>query len=503
MFAFAISTSPTIRISEFAPSRNPLRARRQGSAFQRPAAYKISAAVQTPSPSASSSGFSASKSQSNPSSKLSPLPQYLPGAAPALTNGDVLETARRAITDPATFSRRIAVLGSTGSIGTQTLDLARERPGTFSISALAAGQNVDRLVEQAREFMPECVCISNEELLSELRTKLDDAGCTKVRAVAGPDGLAECAASTDADVVVTGIVGCAGLLPTIAAIKAGKDVALANKETLVAGGPVIVPLVKQFGCSMTPADSEHSAIFQCIQGAPEKSLRRIVLTASGGAFRDWDVSDLEKVTLADALNHPNWSMGPKITIDSASMFNKAAEIIEAHYLFGIDYDHIDTVIHKQSIIHSMVEFHDTSVVAQLGWPDMRLPLLYSISWPHRLYMPSFNSLDLVKVGSLTFDEMDLKKYRNVELAYAAGRMGGTMPCVLNASNEAAVELFRQEKIHFLDIPRVNEAMMDAHRESFVEYPNLDDIVHFDQTTRALAKEMVATDKLAFNAVSLK
>lgn len=501
MFAFAISLSSTIHASEFTSGTIPLRARHSCPTFHRPVSHKFSAAVQTPSPSSSSSGFSTSKAQPKPK-PVSP-PQYSTGAAPALTNSDVLETARRAVSDPATFSRRIVVLGSTGSIGTQTLDLVRERPGSFSVSALAAGQNVDRLVEQAREFMPECVCISREELLSELRTKLDDAGCTNVRAVAGSEGLVECAASTDADVVVTGIVGCAGLLPTVAAIKARKDVALANKETLVAGGPVIVPLVKQYGCNMTPADSEHSAIFQCLQGAPEKSLRRIVLTASGGAFRDWDVSDLKKVTLADALNHPNWSMGPKITIDSASMFNKAAEVIEAHYLFGIDYDHIDTVIHKQSIIHSMVEFHDTSVIAQMGWPDMRLPLLYSIAWPHRVYMPSFNSLDLVKVGSLTFQEMDPKKYRNVELAYAAGRMGGTMPCVLNAANEAAVELFRQEKIHFLDIPRVNEAMMDAHRESFVEYPSLDDIVHFDQTTRTLAKEMVASDKLAFNAVSLK
>lgn len=425
-----------------------------------------------------------------------------PGAAPVLTNSDVLEMARLAISDTSTFSRKIAVLGSTGSIGTQTLDLAREQPGTFTVTALTAGQNVELLVEQAREFKPQIVCIRNETLLPELRQKLDDAGCADVRAVTGAEGVEECAAGTDADVVVTGIVGCAGLLPTVAAIKAGKDIALANKETLIAGGPVVVPLVKQMGCNMTAADSEHSAIFQCLQGAPGKSLRRIILTASGGAFRDWDAKDLESVTLADALKHPNWAMGAKITIDSASLFNKAAEVIEAHYLFGLDYDHIDAVIHQQSIIHSMVEFQDSSILAQMGWPDMRLPLLYAVAWPHRVYMPSFEQLDLVKVGSLTFKEVDHKKYPNMSLGYVAGRAGGTMPCVFNAANEAAVELFREEKIHFLDIARINEAMMDAHRETLIRTPSLEDIVHFDTETRVLAREYVASGKLSRTTASL-
>lgn len=444
-----------------------------------------------------------------PSSQLSPHPNpsrllpkaALQGAAPVGTDQALRETVRRAL-DQNQFSRRISLLGSTGSIGTQTLDIVREAPNNFSISALTAGSNVDLLVEQAREFSPEMVCIRDDSLLSDLRQKLDEAGCNNVHAVSGAQGVVDAASATDADVVVTGIVGCAGLLPTVAAIEAGKDIALANKETLIAGGPVMVPLVKKHAISMTAADSEHSAIFQCLQGAPEKALRRIILTASGGAFRDWPAADLERVTLADALKHPNWSMGAKITIDSASLYNKAAEVIEAHYLFGLDYDNIDAVIHKQSIVHSMVEFEDTSVLAQLGWPDMRLPLLYSVSWPHRISIPSFRPLDLVEVGSLTFQAIDREKYPNMELAYVAGRIGGSMTCVLNAANEAAVEMFREEKIHFLDIPKLNQAMIDMHRESFVQQPTLDEIVHFDTVTRQYAREFVSAGKLNRTAAPL-
>lgn len=410
---------------------------------------------------------------------------------------------RRALTSDLPFSRRIAVLGSTGSIGTQTLDIARQAPHIFSVASLTAASNVDLLVEQAVEFRPQLVCVLDESRKEDLREKLDAAGCQHVRVVSGPQGVVECAAETDADVVVTGIVGCAGLLPTVAAIKAGKDIALANKETLIAGGPVVVPLVKEYGVSMTAADSEHSAIFQCLQGAPQGALRRIILTASGGAFRDLPAKDLENVTLADALNHPNWSMGAKITIDSASLYNKAAEVIEAHYLFGLDYDHIDAVIHKQSIVHSMVEFEDSSVLAQLGWPDMRLPLLYAVSWPQRVSMPSFKPLDLVKVGALTFQEVDRNKYPNMDLAYAAGRAAGTMTCVLNAANEAAVEMFREEKIHFLDISRINEAMMDRHRSDLLQTPTLDDIVHFDSITRVHAREFVEAGNLSRSTVPLR
>lgn len=420
-----------------------------------------------------------------------PAPAGSKGAAPVGSDEALAETLRRACEhDPSGhFTKRITVLGSTGSIGTQTLDIVRAAPHIFSVAALSAGSNVDLLVEQALEFRPELVAISNEGRAQDLREKLASAG-SKTRVVVGQQGIVECAATTDAEIVVTGIVGCAGLLPTVAAINAGKDIALANKETLIAGGPVVVPLVKEKGIQMTAADSEHSAIFQCLQGAPSKALRKIILTASGGAFREWSADDLLNVTLEDALKHPNWTMGAKITIDSASLYNKAAEVIEAHYLFGVDYDHIEAVIHKQSIIHSLVEFHDSSVLAQLGWPDMRLPLLYSIAWPHRVPMP-YQPLDLVKVGTLTFQAIDYEKYPNMELAYIAGRKAGTMTCALNAANEAAVELFREGKVHFVDIPKINRAMMDKHREDFSSTPGLDDIVYFDRVVRAYAREYVA------------
>jgi 1-deoxy-D-xylulose-5-phosphate reductoisomerase len=286
----------------------------------------------------------------------------------------------------------------------------------------------------------------------------------------------------DAEVVVTGIVGCAGLLPTIAAIQAGRDIALANKETLIAGGPVVLPLVQQYGVKLLPADSEHSAIFQCLQGLPDQGLRRILLTASGGSFRDLPVEKLAEVTVADALKHPNWSMGRKITIDSATLMNKGLEVIEAHYLFGMDYDDIDIVIHPQSIIHSLIELQDTSVLAQLGWADMRLPLLYALSYPDRIYT-DWERLDLVKVGSLTFREPDHQKYPCMQLAYAAGRAGGTMPAVLNAANEQVVALFLEEEIGFLDIPRLIEQVCDRHQSQNASDPSLEDILAADQWAR--------------------
>ena len=290
----------------------------------------------------------------------------------------------------------------------------------------------------------------------------------------GSEGLCAAAAWASADLVVTGIVGCAGLLPTLAAIRAGKDLALANKETLIAAGPVVLPELQKSGSRLLPADSEHSALFQCLQGTPwadtarlstgvpTPGLRRIQLTASGGAFRDWPAADLAKATVADATSHPNWSMGRKITVDSATLMNKGLEVIEAHYLFGLDYDHIEIVIHPQSIIHSMVELADTSVLAQLGWPDMRLPLLYCLSWPERLETP-WRRLDLTAVGQLTFRAPDSAKYPCMALAYAAGRAGGTMPAVLNAANEQAVALFLEEAIPFLAIPQLIERVCDRHR----------------------------------------
>lgn len=377
--------------------------------------------------------------------------------------------------------KAITLLGSTGSIGTQTLDIVTHHPDTFRVVGLTAGRNVELLVHQVCEFSPEIVAIADETKLPELKQAIAHLDPQPI-VLGGSDSIVEVARYGDAEVVVTGIVGCAGLLPTIAAIEAGKDIALANKETLIAGGPVVLPLVQKHGVNLLPADSEHSAIFQCLQGVSDGGLRRIILTASGGAFRDWPVEKLSTVKVSDALKHPNWSMGQKITVDSATMMNKGLEVIEAHYLFGLDYDYIDTVIHPQSIIHSLIEVQDTSVLAQLGWPDMRLPLLYALSWPERI-VTDWEPLDLVKCGDLTFREPDHQKYPCINLAYAAGRDAGTMPAVLNAANEKAVELFLKEQIQFLDIPKVIEQVCDRHRSDHSQQPTLQDILDADQWAR--------------------
>ncbi len=385
--------------------------------------------------------------------------------------------------------KAFTLLGSTGSIGTQTLDLVAQYPDRFRVVGLATGRNVGLLAEQVRQCRPQIVGIEDQSKLSELRERLQGLD-PMPKLVAGSEGICEVAAFGDAELVVTGIVGCAGLLPTVAAIEAGKDIALANKETLVAGGPAVLPLVKQYGVKLIPVDSEHSAIFQCLQGVPPGGLRRILLTASGGSFRDWAAEDLHNVTLADALNHPNWVMGRKITIDSATLMNKGLEVIEAHYLFGLDYDQIDIVIHPQSIIHSLIELQDTSVIAQLGWPDMHLPILYALSWPERLATP-WDPLDLVKIGSLTFKAPDHRKYPCMKLAYAAGRAGGTMPAVLNAANEAAVALFLEEKIPFLRIPQLLEQVCEQHQP--MADPRLADIVAVDGWARQAVAELAAPD----------
>jgi 1-deoxy-D-xylulose-5-phosphate reductoisomerase len=383
-------------------------------------------------------------------------------------------------------AKAITLLGSTGSIGTQTLDIVANYPDQFRIVGLAAGRNISLLAEQIRQFKPEIVAISDPAQLPELKAAIADVAPQPILVI-GEAGIVEVAAYGDAQSVVTGIVGCAGLLPTIAAIKAGKDIALANKETLIAGGPVVLPLVAAHKVKLLPADSEHSAIFQCLQGVPQGGLRRIILTASGGAFRDWPVEKLSQVTVADALKHPNWSMGRKITVDSATLMNKGLEVIEAHYLFGVDYDHIDIVIHPQSIIHSLIEVQDTSVLAQLGWPDMRLPLLYALSWPERI-ATNWEPLDLVKSGDLTFREPNHDKYPCMGLAYAAGRTGGCLPAVLNAANEQAVALFLDEKIAFLDIPKVIEKACDHFCSQNTATPSLDDILHADQWAREAVLE---------------
>jgi 1-deoxy-D-xylulose-5-phosphate reductoisomerase len=383
--------------------------------------------------------------------------------------------------------KAITLLGSTGSIGTQTLEIVEQYPDKFRLVGIAAGSNVELLAQQVRQFRPEIVAIADESKFTQLQVAL--AGLDyQPQLVAGEAGLVEVAGYGDAESVVTGIVGCAGLLPTIAAIKAGKDIALANKETLIAGGPVVLPLLKEHQVKLLPADSEHSAIFQCLQGLPAGGLKRIILTASGGSFRDWPIEKLAQVTIADALKHPNWSMGKKITIDSATLMNKGLEVIEAHYLFGIGYDNIDIVIHPQSIIHSLIEVQDTSVLAQLGWPDMRLPLLYALSWPERI-ATDWPQLDLVKSGDLTFREPDHEKYPCMGLAYAAGRAGGSMPAVLNAANEQVVALFLDEKIRFNDIPVLVEQVCDRHRSNNNLTPSLEDIIAADEWARQIALEL--------------
>ena len=412
--------------------------------------------------------------------------------------------------------KSISVLGSTGSIGTQTLQIAEEFPEQFRVVSLTAGRNLELLVTQIQRHQPEVVALADPDLLLELEQRLNDVGINGAKApqlVGGPDGLNTAAAWDSADLVVTGIVGCAGLLPTLAAIRAGKDLALANKETLIAAGPVVLPELKKSGSRLLPADSEHSAIFQCLQGTPwaenarlstgipTPGLRRIQLTASGGAFRDWSAADLAKATVSDATSHPNWSMGRKITVDSASLMNKGLEVIEAHYLFGLDYDHIEIVIHPQSIIHSMIELADSSVLAQLGWPDMKLPILYCLSWPSRLETP-WRRLDLTEVGQLSFRAPDPDKYPCMKLAYDAGRAGGTMPAVMNAANEEAVAQFLEERIHFLDIPVVIEAACEQHKADLMSQPQLEDVLTVDQWARQSVREQVKRGARRIPAASL-
>jgi len=366
---------------------------------------------------------------------------------------------------PRDTPKPLSILGSTGSIGTQTLDIVAEFPEKFRVVALSAGSNVKLLAEQTRKFQPEMVSVKDAKDIPLLKELIKDVPRQPVL-LAGTEGAVEVARHASCEAVVTGVVGCAGLLPTVAAIKARKDICLANKETMIAGGPFILPLAQEYGVRILPADSEHSAIFQVMQGLPVGGLRRLILTASGGAFREWPVEKLESVTVTQATSHPNWSMGKKITVDSNSLMNKGLEVIEAHYLFGASYDDIDVVIHPQSIIHSMIETADSSVLAQLGWPDMRLPLMYSMSWPERVPVQdaTWPRLDFThpKAAALTFKQPDRKKYPALDLAYAAGRIGGTMTGVLSAANEQAVEMFIQGKLHYLDIMRLNEECCNAH-----------------------------------------
>lgn len=370
--------------------------------------------------------------------------------------------------------KKIAILGSTGSIGTQTLDVVREHSDELQVVALAAGSNKERLKEQIKEFHPKLVSLSDEKKAQELKEEL--AG-EQVEVVCGMEGLIEVAGADSADVVVTAVVGMMGILPTMEAIKKGKDIALANKETLVTAGHLIIPMAKEYGVSILPVDSEHSAIFQSLQGEPKAALDKILLTASGGPFRGKSAEFLETVTLEDALNHPNWSMGPKITIDSSTMVNKGLEVMEAKWLFGVDYSQIEVVIQPQSIIHSMVQYVDGAIIAQLGIPDMRVPIEYALFYPERRSL-SGDRLDFSKLSQITFEKPDYKVFRGLSLAIEAGKTGGTMPTVFNAANERAVAKFLKGEIKYTDIVRSIEKCMDAHKVS--AHPDLEEILATEQ-----------------------
>ncbi len=369
--------------------------------------------------------------------------------------------------------RTISVLGSTGSIGTQTLDVVRHNPDARA-AALSAGKNVLKLEEQIREFRPRVAALADEESAMDLRGRVRDLD---VRVVSGMDGLIEAATIEEADITVTAIVGMIGIRPTIAAIRAGKDIALANKETLVTAGHLIMPLAKECGVRILPVDSEHSAIFQSLNGENYERIEKILLTCSGGPFRGRSGRELKHVTVEDALRHPNWNMGPKITVDSATLVNKGLEVMEAGWLFGVDADHIEVVVQPQSVIHSAVQFIDGAVIAQMGTPDMRLPIQYALFWPDRRPMRT-DRLDLFSLRSLTFQRPDTEVFRGLPLALRAMRRGGTMPTVFNAANERAVAKFLRHEIGFLDIYRIIESCMDEHK--VLPEPDLETILETEK-----------------------
>ena len=374
--------------------------------------------------------------------------------------------------------KKIAILGSTGSIGTQTLSVVREH-GDIEVTALAAGHNIAKLEEQIREFHPALVAVWAEEDAIELRTRVADL---KVKVASGMEGLLEVATEEKAEILVTAIVGMLGIRPTIAAMKAGKDIALANKETLVTAGHIIMPLAKECNVKILPVDSEHSAIFQSLQGAGDNKIAKILLTASGGPFRGKKRAELEQVKVEDALKHPNWSMGRKITIDSATMINKGLEVIEAKWLFDVNADQIQVVVQPQSIIHSMVEYEDGAVIAQLGTADMRLPIQYALYYPNRRHLPG-DRLDFWTLNQITFEKPDMENFPGLKLAFDAAAAGGTMPTVYNAANERAVAKFLDRKIGFLDIPEIIRSCMEEHKVT--ENPTVEQILETEAATYEL------------------
>lgn len=379
--------------------------------------------------------------------------------------------------------KKISLLGASGSIGTQTIDVIRTHPDQFKLVAFSVGQNIEFAAKMIAEFSPNIVSVRRKEDAQRLKLSAKN---TKV--VYGAEGLLEVALDKEADVVLTAVVGSVGLLPTLRAIEAKKTIAIANKETLVTAGHIVTEAARKNGVSLLPVDSEHSAIFQCLQGENPERISRLILTASGGSFRDKTRDDLAHVTVEDALKHPNWSMGSKVTIDSATMMNKGLEVIEAYWLFQIPYEQIDVVLHKESIIHSMVEFIDRSVMAQLGSPDMRVPIQYALTHPDRLALPATKQLHLWEIGELHFSKMDLQRFRSLGFAFEAGKTGGSLPTVMNAANEIAVAAFLQKRISFLAIEDLVEKAMLRH--TVVKHPTLEEIREIDQATRAFVMEQI-------------
>lgn len=367
----------------------------------------------------------------------------------------------------------ISIIGSTGSIGTQTLDIVRSNKD-LCVTALAAGSNIRLLEKQIREFRPKIAAVYNEEKAAQLKDSVKDLD---VKIVSGMDGLLEVSTESTCSIVVTAVVGMIGIRPTIAAMKAGKDIALANKETLVTAGHIIMPLAKELGIHIYPVDSEHAAIFQCLQSGKKEDLDSLIITASGGPFRKKTIEELKSVTVEDALKHPNWSMGRKITIDSATLVNKGLEVIEAKWLFNVDFDHIHVVVQPKSIIHSMIQFQDGSVIAQLGTPDMKLPIQYALFYPQHRTLAG-ERLDFAALKEITFEQPPVDVLKGLPLAYHAGKIGGSMPTVLNAANEKAVTLFLNKKIQFLDIYDIIEDAMEAHK--VIENPSLDQVLETEQ-----------------------
>ncbi|MDR4022523.1 MAG: 1-deoxy-D-xylulose-5-phosphate reductoisomerase [Eubacteriales bacterium] len=383
------------------------------------------------------------------------------------------------------MAKNISILGSTGSIGTQTLDVVREIGG-INVKAITANNNIELLEKQIREFKPDIAAVMNEEMAEKLKERVKDCG-TKI--LSGIDGLIEAAVYKESDTVVTSVVGNIGIVPTFEAIKAGKNIALANKETLVSAGELIINAVKKYGVKLYPVDSEHSAIFQCLRGNEDNKIRRILLTASGGPFRGRKREELLNVRAEDALKHPNWSMGKKVTIDSASLMNKGLEVIEAKWLFGVDVEDIEVLIHPQSIVHSAVEYEDGAVIAQMGEPDMKVPIQYALTYPKRV-KNSFPKIDFAQRNSLTFEKPDMDTFKCLSLAYRAIKTGGTMPTVMNGANEMAVAAFLENKIGFLDIADIIEKTMMSYNVKY-DY-TVEDLVEADKWARDFSNNLIMT-----------